>query len=133
MSRGRSGSIPPAILILLSVAAFCRPADAATLRVNPGGGGPYPTIQAAIDAAHSGDVVELENGVYTSDGNRDISFEGKSITVHSRSGDPTLCIIDCGGWADTTAPHRGFMFSSGESAFSVLSDITVRNGLAYGP
>ena len=104
----------------------------ATLRVAPDGSGPYPTIQAAIDAATTGDVVELEDGVFSGAGNRDVSFAGKAITVRSHSGDPAACIIDCGGRGDTLGPHRAFAFRSRETQWAVLSDLTMRNGRAQG-
>lgn len=56
----------------------------------------YSTIQAAINAAADGDTVMVADGVYTGDGNRNIDFKGKAITVMSENG-PENCIIDCQG------------------------------------
>jgi probable HAF family extracellular repeat protein len=89
----------------------------------------YPTIQAAIDAAVNGDTVVVAPGTYTGDGNRDINFKGKAITVRGATGDPNDCVIDCQG--TETAPHRGFKFVRGEESNSVLDGITITNG--YGP
>ncbi len=90
----------------------------------------YGTIQAAIDAAIHWDTVIVADGIYTGDGNRDIDFLGKVITVRSENG-PEKCIIDCNGTEDN--PHRGFYFHSGEDANSVLSGFTITNGYAsYG-
>jgi formylglycine-generating enzyme required for sulfatase activity len=96
--------------------------------VQPDGGGDYPTIQAAVDAAYPGDTVELMDGTYTGDGNRDIDFHGKAVTVRSQSGNPEDCIIDCEG--SESEPHRGFYFHSGEGPDSVVEGITITNGYA---
>jgi predicted outer membrane repeat protein len=104
------------------------PCLAATHVVNPDGTGDFPTIQAAIDGAADGDEIVLTDGVFTGDGNRDVNFLGKAVTVRSQSGDPATCIIDCE--ADFSDRHRGFRFDSGEGYSSVLSGVTVTNGYA---
>ena len=71
------------------------PARGANLSVHPDGTGPYPSIQAAIDAARGGDTITLSDGVYTGPGNFNIDLRGKAITVASTSGDPRACVIDC--------------------------------------
>jgi hypothetical protein len=85
----------------------------------------YPTIQAAINASVAGDIVLVAPGTYTGDGNRDIDFKGKAITVKSEEG-PQTCIIDCQGSEDD--PHRGFYFHSSEDPNSVLQGLTIING-----
>ena len=87
----------------------------------------YPTIQAAIDACVDGDKVVISDGVYTGDGNRDLSLGGKAITIHSENG-PGNCIIDCQG--SYSYSHRGFSFGSSEGADSVVSGLTITNGYA---
>jgi len=89
----------------------------------------YSTIQAAIDDCNDGDTVIVAPGTYTGDGNRDIDFKGKAITVRGETGDPNDCVINCEG--DVNEPHRGFNFLSGEDENSVLEAITITNG--YGP
>jgi hypothetical protein len=83
------------------------------------------TIQEAIDSAHDGDVIELENGTYTGTGNYNIDFRGKAITLRSASGDPDSCVIDL--WAQW-ASRRGFVFQTGEGRESVLQGLTIMNG-----
>ena len=77
----------------------------------------YPTIQSAIDAAVDGDEVVVADGTYTGDGNHDLDFGGKAITVRSEHG-PDACVIDC--QASVVDPHRAFSFMSGESSSAVL-------------
>jgi len=88
---------------------------------------PFDAIQEAIDAAVSGDTVIVLRGIYTDDGNRDLDFKGKSITVRSEdTNDPNLVIIDCDGTADN--PHRGFEFHSYETSLSILDGLTITGG-----
>ncbi|MBN1360208.1 MAG: right-handed parallel beta-helix repeat-containing protein [Sedimentisphaerales bacterium] len=89
----------------------------------------FNTIQAAIDGANDGDVVVVAPGIYTGDGNRDIDFKGKAITVKSEAG-PETCVIDCQG--SPNEPHRGFYFHSSEDANSVVRGFTVTGGFAVG-
>jgi len=86
----------------------------------------YSTIQAAINAAFDGDEIIVSNGTYTGNGNRDIDFNGKSITVRSEDNNPFTCILDCQGSSGSN--HRGFYFHSGENEDSVLSGFTIKNG-----
>ncbi len=85
-----------------------------------------PTIQAGINAASNGDRVIVDDGIYTGSGNRNISFNGKAITVKSFNG-PENCIIDC------EQSGNGFNFENGEGAGSVLDGFTIINGsVTYG-
>lgn len=87
----------------------------------------YPTIQTAIDAAPPGETVWIADGLYTGDGNRDLDFGGKAITVRSEYG-PDFCVIDSQG--SVGEPHCGFYFHSGENALSVVEGITISGGHA---
>lgn len=92
----------------------------------------HSTIQAAIDGAANGDEIVLGRGTHTGPGNRDVRFNGKSITVRSEDPDDaevvSATVIDCGG--SESEPHRGFVFTSGEGPSAVLSGVTVINGYA---
>jgi predicted outer membrane repeat protein len=87
----------------------------------------YLTIRSAIDAAWNGDIVLVADGTYTGNGNRDIEFYGKAITVKSEQG-PDSCIIDCRG--TDTSPHRGFAFS--ELSNSIIDGFTIKGGYVNG-
>ncbi len=87
--------------------------------------GDYATIQAAIDAAVTGDEVIVADGTYTGDGNKNLDFGGKEITVRSASGDPALCIIDC------ESIGCGFVFNSDESAGAIVADMKITNGAGF--
>jgi prepilin-type processing-associated H-X9-DG protein len=103
-------------------------ASPATHVVRPDGNGDYPTIQQAIDACADGDIVELTDGTFLGDGNRDVDFLGKAIAVRSAGGTPASCMVDCQGSA--SEPHRGFIFQSGEGTESMLEGITITHGHA---
>jgi len=94
------------VCVLLAV-----PCAARTITVKTDGSGDYPTIQAAINDSNDGDEFVVADGVYTGNGNRDIDFFGKAITVRSENG-PENCVIDCQG--TPTNPHRGFYFHNNE-------------------
>ena len=85
----------------------------------------YVTIQAGIDAAVFGDTVLVASGTYTGDGNMDLDFHGKAITLTSENG-PELTVVDC------EYNGRGFYFTNGEGADSILEGLTIRNGYASG-
>lgn len=119
-----------AIYILVVLAAI--PCPARTITVDDGNPADFNNIQAAINDAIAGDVVEIQPGTYTGDGNRDIDFLGKPITVTGTDpNDPNIVaqtIVDCNGARYDF--HRAFRFDSGEDRDSVLEGLTVINGSA---
>jgi parallel beta-helix repeat protein len=66
----------------------------------------------------------VADGTYIGEGNVNINFRGKQITVKSRNG-AAVTIIDCEQTPDT----RGFTFQNGETNASVLDGFTIRNGM----
>ena len=88
----------------------------------------YPTIQSALLAAHSGETVLVEDGLYTGPGNRDLRFYGKAITLKSRNG-PKNCILDCQGTLED--PHRGFrLYELQDAKDPVIEGLTIQHGMA---
>ena len=114
------------VTFVLCLCLLATVATADTYVVDPIGTGDYPTIQDAINAAVNGDIIELTNGTFTGDGNRDLSFGGKAITVRSQGGDPLQCTIDCQG--SDAEWHTGFSFYSLEGASSQLEGLTIMGG-----
>ncbi len=86
----------------------------------------YNTIQGAINAADPGEIVLIHNGTYSGNGNYNLDFHGKAITVASQYG-PDYCVIDC------ESQGRGFHFHNGETQDSIIRGLTIKNGMAdYG-
>lgn len=83
--------------------------------------GVYATIQAAIDDAGHGETVWVADGTYRGQGNTDIDFGGKAVTLRSENG-PDACIIDC------REEGRAVTFHNGEDENAVLAGFTITNG-----
>jgi len=88
----------------------------------------YPTIQAAIDAAKTGDVVVVLPGTYR----ESIRFRGKAITVQST--DPTDPSVVESTVIEGVDPGFSIIaFAQGETAAATLAGFTIRGGLEYPP
>ncbi|MCP4545259.1 MAG: hypothetical protein GY835_02195 [bacterium] len=114
-----------AILFIILV-TWCAPSEAAVHAVSADGSGIYPTIQAAINACEDGDVVELADGIYSGDGNRNIEYLGKAIEIRSQSGNPEQCVIECDGSSDD--PHTGIEIINVTGGLASLRGVHIRNG-----
>ncbi len=84
--------------------------------------GDHPTIQAGIGASADGDTVLVEDGIYVGEGNKNIDFQGKVITLMSRNG-PEKCVINCEG------DGRGIVFTSN----ATLKGMTITGGCINAP
>ncbi len=115
-----------ALTSFLFVAIFSLSASAEIIPIMSDG---TITIQEAIDSSSPGDIIELADGVFMGDGNRDLNFRGKPITIRSQSGDPTTCIIDSEG--SDLENHRAFYFHGSEDSDSIVEGLTIRNGYHY--
>ena len=98
--------------------------------VSADGTGYFQDIQSAIDSFPlcTGNIIYLSDGLYTGQGNIDLNFQGKPVTLASLSGNADACIINCQG--TESEPHRGFLFQSGETSESVIEGITIIGGYA---
>ena len=81
----------------------------------------YPTIQAGVDAAVSGDTILIAPGVYRGVGNRDIELRGKDLVVTSCAG-ALETVIDC--------EHEGRGFYLHEHETATIERLTIQNGYA---
>jgi len=102
----------PALLAVILAACSVQ---AATIHVPAD----YPTIQAGIDAATPGDVVELACGTYFE---RDIGLK-PGIVVRSESGEPDCAVIDGQQQAGNGIFHAYIL-----SQPVVLEGLTIQNG-----
>ena len=114
-----------AVLIALLTAAS---GPARIITVDDDGPADFNNIQAAINYSNNGDTILVADGTYLGNGNRDIDFKGKAITLRSENGAEN-CIINCEG--TEMEFHRGFYFHSGEDRDSVLDGFTIINGFSF--
>ncbi len=108
--------------VALCAACYVLPAHAATLNVLA----QYPTIQAAVTAAKTGDTILVADGTYVGAGNRNIDFGSKDLTVQSASGNRANCVIDC------QHTGRAFLLNNGQTAKSNIAGFTIKNGSVSG-
>jgi serine protease len=105
--------VKSALRALLLIVAFPYSVTAATIHVPAN----QPTIQAAIDAAVSGDTVLVAPGTY----HEAINFNGKILTVTSEQG-AAVTVIDASGHPTVVT------FQSGETRNAILSGFTITGG-----
>lgn len=86
---------------------------------------PFGTIQYAIDLAWNGDTVRLSSGVYSGEGNYDLSTLGKSIVVLGTS-DEDSSIVQIPSYG------VGFRFENGEDSTTKIIGVTIKGTLSGG-
>lgn len=120
------------LIAVLAALSFCCFGDVihveSTGSGNPNGSPEYPyaIIQDALDNALAGDTVLIHPGTYTGIGNRDLSPEGKDISITGTDpNDPATIaqtIIDCEHLG------RGFFLLNGETNDCIIEGLTITNG-----
>ncbi|MHC4205524.1 MAG: right-handed parallel beta-helix repeat-containing protein, partial [Planctomycetota bacterium] len=117
------------VFVLLMAVLPCR---ARTIIVGDDENVGFSTIQAAIDDANEADTIFVMPGIYKGQGNRDLDFHGKAITVCSTNpSDPMIVsatVIDCEG--SPTEYHRAFIFQNNEDEYSIIDGLTLIGGYA---
>ncbi len=81
----------------------------------------YQTVQYAIGTAVNGDIITLQDGIYTGAGNVNISTQGKQLIVQSENG-PLFTTIDC------EFGERAFKINQGETMSTIIKGIQIING-----
>ena len=113
-----------ALAVVTGVVAAAQPALAATLCVGPGSGC-YPTIQAAVNAAHRGDTITIGPGTFaggvTITTSVQIRGAGSSATI-IRGGDHVLTIGAFGAPSEPVVSVSGVTITGGVARSSPLSD-----------
>ncbi len=103
--------------------------EAKTIRVGSSAAAGYRSLKPAVHAALRGDVIIVEQGLYTGDDNRDIVISSKAITIRSEDpNDPVIVaatVIDCQG--TEIEGHRAFDVYEGNDTLLVLEGLTISN------
>lgn len=131
VSARRGGDTMRALgCILIGLPLLAAPASAASFLIRPDGSGDFPTIQAALEVAADGDTVLLANGIFLGEGNRDLDFHGRGLTLRSAAGSADSCAIDCQG--SEMSPHRAAWFHGDEDSTAAIEDLTILRGWVPG-
>jgi hypothetical protein len=91
----------------------------------PGSTGPKQTIQAAINAAQSGDTVFITSGTYTGPENRNLDLGAKNLGIQGQSPAEST-VINC------QEMGRGFWIHGGQTDATIIQTLTIRNGEVTG-
>lgn len=97
------------------------------------GSGCYPTIQAALDAAHNGDVIRLGPGTFaggiTIDKSVQIVGAGAGATI-IQGGGPVVTVLPSAGTSQSTVIIRGVTMTGGSNTSTPASFAPQAGGLA---
>ena len=121
----------PVLVLPLLFAASSVPA--ATLHVCPDGSGDYATLQVAVDAASSGDTIELCAGTFTGPENVDLDFGSKSLTLMSPYG-YAATVVDFSyipEGEEESASHAGILLGPGTT--TRIEGVTLRRAMRRNP
>jgi hypothetical protein len=111
------------VAALFAVVLAVSTVSATTITVAADGSGMFTQIQVGLDAASPGDTVSVAAGNYEGPDNRDLDFEGKSITLLGPAGWSSTRLL-CGDLG------RGFLFHSSEDTTAVVQGLSVLSAAA---
>lgn len=119
-------------IIIFQITGFCT-AEIIYVDVNapnePGTGtydDPFNKIQNAINIAVDGDIIEISEGIYTSQGNYDLDPNGLAVTI--RSTEPNSPDVTANTIIDPNKNGRAFYIHNNEDANCIIEGLTIRNG-----
>jgi len=112
-----------AVFVVIAAHFMAGRASGATLSVGQGSGYQYQTIQAAVNAAVSGDVVEVAPGTY----NERVTIAGKAITLRGIAG-PSVTTINANGLAAGAALVLGSTVPAG----CIVSGLAIQGATGAG-
>jgi len=113
--------------LVLAFSLTPRTALAATLVVDAGGGGDHTSIQAAVDAASTGDTIEIRAGTYV----ETVEVDGKSLVLQG-AGSSSVSIQGDGSAAALAFDGTGSSSVSGLSLEAGERGLTVRQATVEG-
>lgn len=83
---------------------------------------PFRNISKGIAvAAANGDTILIANGTYNE---HNLDFVAKNLVLQSQNNNPATCILNC------QQAGRGIRFAGGQDATSVVSGLTIQNGIS---
>jgi len=115
------------VLLAIGLCVLLTPSYSTARVITVGTSGDFETIQEAIDAASSGDIIFVSMGIYR----ENIHFHGKNIVL--RSFNPINSTVVANTKIDGDNVDSVVTFSGTETSECVLSGFTIKNGEAtYG-
>ncbi|HEY0605705.1 MAG TPA: hypothetical protein VGD58_22470, partial [Herpetosiphonaceae bacterium] len=111
------------VIVLMALMLFptAAPVSAATIVVNPGGGGNFTTIQAAINNASPGDTIAIKTGTYTE--NLNLSLMGSAIG--GTTGNLQLIAVDGPGTVNLTGAGTKISHSGAFNGSLIVNGLNI--------
>lgn len=115
---------------LASVLLTCVSVRAAVLRVCPDDPGDHVSLRAAVEAAESGDVIELCDGIFAGPDNVQIEIVGKDLTFRSQHG-PEATVFFASIWDSVYGEYHPYRVFHIVSSNVRIEGITIKRSGTY--